>query len=299
MNVFFMDYRYVSKDAWKYIVQVLKIEKTFCFFESSELQLNNSNVIYKGGNTDIKTFGDYIVFNLADDIAPRSRKSDGSISRIDQNRFLQSNSKTPRKNLLSTDDPNILVLGKVFNERFEEYCDGIRENDIGLHIANYLFNLLNKQTGNNDYPNRISFLLLDFIRMKEYGRFVGYWDEWLRLSTFHYDKDGVYKKIITFFTLILKLLNEQFPEAFPIRQINDKKVYSPFIDKDKEDYKRAKKEWKEYCEWQEQERENEDRHREFEQDSRDYQRKIDEMNRDFWKECGDSGSNCESWPGWN
>ena len=31
----------------------------------------------------------------------------------------------------------------------------------------------------------------------------------------------------------------------------------------------------------------------------DSQREIDEMNRDFWKECGDAGSNCESWPGWD
>ncbi len=51
-------------------------------------------------------------------------------------------------------------------------------------------------------------------------------------------------------------------------------------------YKRAREEW-----------EDED------PDGNDYrsdsQREIDEMNRDFWKECGDAGSNCESWPGWD
>ena len=296
MNVFFMDYRYVSKDAWKYIVQVLKIKKTFCFFESSICPLNISNAIYKGEDTDITSFGNYIVFNLADEIAPRSRKADGTMSRIDKNLFLQSNSRTPRKNLLSTDNPNFLVLGKVFDKQFEDYCNGIREGDIGLHIANFLFNLLNKQTGNNDYPNRISFLLLDYVRMQEYGRFAGYWDEWLRLSTFYYDKDGTCKKIISFYKLILKLLNEQFPKSFPLRQIDDKKLYSSFIDMDNEEYKSAKQQW----EWQKQEREQEERRaREWEQDGRDSQREIDEMNRDFWKECGDAGSNCESWPGWD
>lgn len=85
MNVFFMDYRYVLKDAWKYIVQVLKIEKTFCFFESSKLPsdiFGTSNVIYKEEETSIKSFGDSIVFNLANKIAHRLRNIDGSITQI-------------------------------------------------------------------------------------------------------------------------------------------------------------------------------------------------------------------------
>ena len=44
--------------------------------------------------------------------------------------------------------------------------------------------------------------------------------------------------------------------------------------------------------------EEEKKRKEIEQNGRDYQREIEEMNRDFWKECGEAGSNCESWPGW-
>ena len=35
-------------------------------------------------------------------------------------------------------------------------------------------------------------------------------------------------------------------------------------------------------------------------DSRDnWQNEVDELNRAFWRECGEGGSNCESWPGWD
>lgn len=297
MNVFFMDYRYVSKDAWKYIVQVLKIKKTFCFFESSICPLNISNAIYKGENTEIIAFGDYIVLNLADEIAPHLRKPDGSISRIDKNLYLQSNSATPRHNLRLTEDPNVLVLGKVFHGGFEESYSGV---DIGIYIAFHLFDLLNNQIGENSYSNRISFLLFDYITMTEYELFINRCDvyTWSRLLNSIETKDGVKKKLMTFHKMISKRLYEQFPEVFPILQINGKKAYSSFINRESKDYKKARQEWEEYCDELERGRVEEEK-RQWRKEYGNSQREIDEMNRDFWKECGDAGSNCESWPGWD
>ena len=30
----------------------------------------------------------------------------------------------------------------------------------------------------------------------------------------------------------------------------------------------------------------------------DYNDEVDKLNSAFWRECGECGSNCESWPGW-
>ena len=48
-----------------------------------------------------------------------------------------------------------------------------------------------------------------------------------------------------------------------------------------------------------------ERAEEYEEQQRDiaegmsWQEEVAEMNRAFWRECGEAGSNCESWPGWD
>ena len=34
-------------------------------------------------------------------------------------------------------------------------------------------------------------------------------------------------------------------------------------------------------------------------DGKSWQDEVDELNSAFWRECGEGGSNCESWPGWD
>ncbi|MBQ9547050.1 MAG: hypothetical protein IJU90_07175 [Bacteroidales bacterium] len=313
-----MDYRYIRKDAWKYIVQVLKVEKVFCYFESKELPPNIigiSKVRYKGGKSSIKSFSDSIVYSLANKICPYTKGMSSPETSIDPNLYPNSKSMAPRKNLLKTDDPNVLILGKMskYGSPYfeEEGCDEL-ESETALYISRYLCNILKKKLGTSEYSKRICFLMLDFFHRTEYIRrhcTNQYYDDNgnVQFETFfewedmRFDYSTTGKHIIKYQTLVLKLLHDNFPNEFPLIQNGEKKQYTSILNKESEEYKKAKQEWDEYCEEQKRIEEEERKQEELENgwNAWDDWPSAEELNRDFWRECGEAGSNCESWPGWD
>lgn len=316
MNVFFMDYRYVRKDAWKYIVQVLKIEKVFCFFESMVLPpelFGISNVRYKGSNTSIKTFCNSVVFSIANNITNYTKNNDGTVTYTDQCLYIESKSESPRNNLLKTNDPNALILGIMsdYGEPFFEGADELK-SETGLYISKYLCNILRKQLKTSEYSKRICFLMLNFFNRVEYMRkyhidiyyedgekkYDRYYD-WVDIPNHNHSSS---KRLIRYQRLILKLLHDSFPSEFPLIEKNGKIQYTSILGKESEDYKKAQQKWNDYCDEQKrraaEEEAEEKLRRDMEVEASDWQREVEEMNRDFWNECGEAGSNCESWPGW-
>jgi hypothetical protein len=55
----------------------------------------------------------------------------------------------------------------------------------------------------------------------------------------------------------------------------------------KELFQKARKARDEYERWQR-----------IEAEDSEWPSIVEEWNRDFWNECGEAGSNCDSWPGW-
>ena len=84
------------------------------------------------------------------------------------------------------------------------------------------------------------------------------------------------------------------PDYFPINEVKGKKRFTPLKTSEGElklqklikDAEEAAKIFEEENSWRE-------------DDGSSWQDDVDEMNRDFWRECGEGGSNCESWPGWD
>ena len=99
---------------------------------------------------------------------------------------------------------------------------------------------------------------------------------------------------------ILDQLYKKYSDDFPLIEKDGKKLYTPFWDT--KQVKEVREKWRKKCEerWKEEEEEAE-KEREWQrkqQDARDWAEEVWQMNRDFWNECGEAGSNCESWPGW-
>ena len=84
------------------------------------------------------------------------------------------------------------------------------------------------------------------------------------------------------------------PDKFPLIDVKGKKRFTLLRTDEGEgklqqlikDAEEAEKKYQEENRWRE-------------DDGSSWQDEVDEMNRAFWRECGEGGSNCESWPGWD
>lgn len=120
MNVFFMDYRYVKPDNWKYIVDVLKIKDIFCFFNPKEANINfflkNFNLrVFHQGQMSVEDFSKKVTYNITNTIKGSISTINNDPSNPEENHtFCQESKKySPRHNTMKTSDPNYLVLGEI------------------------------------------------------------------------------------------------------------------------------------------------------------------------------------------
>ena len=92
---------------------------------------------------------------------------------------------------------------------------------------------------------------------------------------------------------ITRAVHKASPDAFPPICKDEKRFFSPIITEDgQNEYRifieKAKKAAEYYSSW------NDDGSWQGES----WQEELADMVRGFWQECGEAGSNCESWPGW-
>ena len=321
MNIYFMDYRYIKPENWKYIVSVLKVTKVFCFCESNVLPrkfFSNTSISFMHLKPGVSKgdFSENIVYALFNVIGKKVGYKGRPIAEENISLYNDSKSDKPLHNLLNTEDHNALILGEIYqhynkHSTFEDYDSDYLEKRfeqgyitydcVGLNIIKHFLNLLRKKLGTDVFRQRICFVLIDLINGKDYlksqkrelgenkSRLV-----WSRIFFRDSGKNGLIR------ISILDQLYKKYPDVFPLIEKDGKKQYTPFWDT--EQINEIRKKWRKYCEEREKEEEEEaEKEREWQrmqQDARDWAEEVRQMNRDFWNECGEAGSNCESWPGW-
>lgn len=309
MNIIFMDPEYVRHDAWRYIVSVLKIRKVICFIDSKEFPLGTFGTAEVQFRNQTPESRKDIVYGLANQMKRRILSPDGDfLGHEDLDLYKESHWNKPKTNIRETNDSNILILGNIYTKFrgpsiFEETItcadddyifipnpedDYTEDRDVALNMILYLFKILFKQLGTDKYKERICCYMMDFVAQRDFYMGEACWKR-------------VWDKKNHFIKFINSLLLKQYPNIFPIIDNNGKKCYTSIFNKDVLD--QARQEWIDYCkECREEERIEEERfnrEREEMQSSYDWDAEVREINREFWNECGEAGSNCESWPGWD
>lgn len=164
------------------------------------------------------------------------------------------------------------------------------EYNIPTHVATYCLNILHKKYAHNQYTKQTAFVCFDKCFGKAF-RFIpkyGEWDDY-ELKT----KNGDY---INFISVLYRGIKDTAPDLFPLVEKEGRKIFTPLRTEEGDKvYKQFRKYNDDVFEKYQKSKEWEERNVMMDMD---YQREIDDLNRDFWRECGEAGSNCESWPGW-
>ena len=306
MNIFFMDYRYVRHDAWRYIVSVLKIKKVYCFSESDQFPygtFGTADVNFRNQSPDSRKD---IVYSIANQMKRGVTASNGEfVGHEDLDLYKESHWNKPKTNVKETNDPNILILGAVYSQfrgssffehlvylTDEDYIvmpnkedDYYEARDVAINMVLYLHKILKKQLGTDKYEKRLCFYMIDPIKARDYYMCKGFWRE-------------VRERKYNYIGFINTELSKQYPNIFPVTELNGKRYYSSIYDIDI--IKEAHRKWVKDCEeFIEEERKEWERERaEADNNAYDWDKYVRELNREFWNECGEAGSNCESGPGW-
>lgn len=303
MNVYFVNPTYVKPEGWKPLLDYLKVKAAYSFIPKEELPESLYTIIKpylkaSYSNQDMKKFSDNCVYWLRAHFEKHIRlitNDYDDLENVPQEERVKYSSQSAFNNLRNLDESNCLVLLKLessFDEEgiiqaptFNVY--ELQDSNLPKHITRYCLNILHKKLGHNQYQKQSAFLVFDEYFNETYyfnPRFQGWSRYHLTLNN-----GGSYPFIKT----VYRGIREIAPNDFPPIEVNGKKLFTPLITeegtknlekffKDAED---AEKKYQEENSWR---------------DSGDsWQDEVDELNRAFWRECGEGGSNCESWPGWD
>lgn len=281
MNVLFMDYRYFRKDAWIYIVDVLKVKKVFFWGYIDEIPfsyLENVKVFVKNGVDDFNT---KITYDIANSVKRPINTPDGDFFGYDDfDLYENSNYSTPQENILNTEDPNILILGKVrqnvsaywVRSYFQDIIySSIPPRDYGLDIVFHILNILKKQLKSDKYEKRICFRFIDIIANCDYSTTGKKWVCRATLMPF-----------------LFKLLQKKYHEIFQnVKDPNDNDhdIISNLF---KDEYFCERDKLKQRCLEAEEEEKERWAYEASMNAGRSWQEEIDEINRQFWNECGEA-----------
>lgn len=304
MNVYFIDPTYIKDSAWEPLLSYLKVKSVYSFFTREQLskalldKIEPMLFAFSNGN-DSKSFADKCAFWLREMIETNVKLLISDFPNGNCPNELRKNysSMSPVYNIMNIDTPNCLVLlssisSTYYNGSFE--CPSTYVNyiscDLATHLSSYCFNILHKKFNHNYYDTHTSFILFDEF-FKESFRYVPKRHKWEK-----YHITTVSHQSFSFTKLIMAEVNRIDPENFPIYEQDGKRKLTLLrTDEGSEKYKEfinlLNESIREF---------NEEREREAREAAKqlDWQHEVDKMNRDFWDECGEAGSNCESWPGW-
>lgn len=305
MNVYFLNPAYLKDSAWKPLLSFFKVKSVYSFFTkgqlSSALLETIEPMLYAVSNgEETRAFADRCAFWLREMIESNVTlfTSDYPNGNCPKDKRKNYTSNSPLNNITMFDNPNCLVLlptkaSTYYNGSLEapstyvEYL-GI---DLATHVSSYCLNILHKKYNHNYYDTHTSFILFDEYFVESF-RYVPKWHKWQKYSITTKNYQHLY-----FTKRIMVEVNKIAPEYFPIYDQDGKRKLTLLrTDEGSEKYKAFKTELNESIREYEEEREREAREA---AEAEDWQHEVDQMNRDFWNECGEAGSNCESWPGWD
>lgn len=303
MNVYFIDPTYVKAEGWEPLLAFLKVKAVYSFIPKEELSEKLVSIInpcLKATyfNQDLKSFSDNCAFwlrahfekyihLLTDDYK--------DINNIPKEKLRKYSSRSPYNNIINLESENCLILLRLKSSYDDRgiilapkcFVDVLQESNLPTHIAKYCLNILHKKHQHSLYQNQSSFVVFDkyFCRTYTYNPKYKRWD-YYSIKT----KDG---RSINLMSAINRNINANSPNTFPLIEKEGKKRFTLIINEEGSiAFKRLVDEAKEMAE-----------RYEYEQWSRaegeEWQKEIDDMNKEFWRECGEAGSNCESWSGWD
>ena len=303
MNIYFIDPTYIVEEGWESLLSTLKVKAVYSFINKNELSAKLVSLIkpylksaYSG--QDIKKFSDSCAFWVSGHLEKHVKliiPEYNSLSQVPKNEHKNYSTTSALSNLLYHDDENCLILLELFPE-FDNYgytiaphyfVNELQDKDLPTHIAKYSLNILHKKCGHRLYEEQCSFILFDPY-MSSAFRYNPYrikWNKYMNML-----KSG---RSVSFVNYVLKKIKEKDPIHFPGYEIDGKRILSSLRNNDGE---------KKYLEFLDEARMTKERTEEYENainSGDNWQDEVDEMNRQFWNECGEGGSNCESWPGWD
>ena len=225
---------------------------------------------------------------------------------VPENELKKYGTRSVYKNINNLDVNNCLILLKLkttYNYAGElvppkcemDFIESNDESNLPNYLANYCLNILHKKYHHNQYQKQSAFLIFDEFFHKSYLFNPGRNKKWNE----YYCKtvEGISRN---FMYVVNKAINELSPTDFPLIEINGKRFFTSI--RTKEGSKLLKPILKEARELKikaikEIELEAEKEIKE-QNDRLDMAQIAKEWADDFWRECGEAGSNCESWPGW-
>lgn len=303
MNVYFIDPTYVKSEGWKPLLIFLKVKAAYSFIPKEELPENLISIINPYlktaySNQDLKSFSDNCAYWLRAHFEKHIHlltEDYKDINNIPKEELKKYSSRSPYNNIMNLESENCLILLKL-NSSYdyrgiilapECYVDVLQESNLPTHIAKYCLNILHKKHQHSLYQNQSSFVVFDkyFSRTFCYNPRFKRWD-YYSIKT----KEG---RSINLMNPINRSINTIAPDDFPLIDKDGKKYFTLIRSEDGDSA------------YQQFINEANERVEEYEEQQRDiaegmsWQEEVAEMNRAFWRECGEAGSNCESWPGWD
>lgn len=304
MNVYFIDPTYVKPEGWKPLLTYLKVKAAYSFIPrkdlSDELLLIIKPFLKAAYSTgDIKQFADNCVFWLRSHFEKHIRLITDDYPDIDtipKEERKKYSSRSAYNNLKYLDDENCLILLKLVS--FYDYAGNITapkcplnilDNsqtsiDLPTHISSYCQNILHKKYGHNQYQNQSAFIMFDEFFSEAYF-YLPIQREWC-----DYRLNSKRAGLTNFMKCVNRAIKDLSPQNFPLIDVDGKKYFTLLRTSEGDKlFKQLLDEAKKA------EIENE---KQWEDSGLDMDSIAKEWADDFWRECGESGSNCESWPGW-
>jgi hypothetical protein len=304
MNIYFIDPTYVKPEGWRPLLAFLKVKVAYSFISTSKLpsslyEIIRPYLIASYSNQDKKIFSDNCAFWLREHLEKHIRlitmdyKNTNDVPKEELKKY---SSFFAYNNIINLDDENCLVL-LTLHSSFDEtgiidapysYWGNSMEDveDMPTHVVKYCLNILHKKYEHNQYDIQSAFVCFDRYFWNSY-RYIPKYKRW----DWYYIKltNGKSVDLMSFVNLgVMK----NAPELFPIREVDGKRMFTPLRSEEgdmklKELFQKARKVRDEYERWQR-----------IEAEDSEWPSIVEEWNRDFWNECGEAGSNCDSWPGW-
>lgn len=305
MNVYFINPTYVKPEGWKPLLTYLKVKAAYSFIPKEELPDSLYSIIkpylkasYSG--QDIKKYSDSCAYWLRAHFEKHIRlilDDYDNVDDIPKEDRIKYSSQSALNNLIYLDESNCLILLDL-KSGFDEkgiikapkfYVGGLQDSNLPTHITRYCLNILHKKHGHNQYHNQSAFIAFDEFFAKAF-MFDKKYREWES-----YQLSFTSGRRANFMISVNQGVKKLAPNDFPPIEEDGHRRFTPLITEEgdvklKNLIKDAEEAEKEYEE--EQRKYNYD-------DGKSWQDEVDELNSAFWRECGEGGSNCESWPGWD
>ena len=294
MNVYFVNPTYVKPEGWAPLLAYLKVKAAYSFIPKEELPNSLYSIVKpylkaSYSNQDIKKFSDNCAYWLRAHFEKHIRLITDDYENVDdvpEEERKKYSSQSALNNLRNLDEDNCLIL-LYMESHFDEEGTIYVDRKLCTHIAQYCLNILHKKYGHNQYQNQSSFLAFDEFFTEEY-RFAPRHQEWNR-----YRLTLANGGSINFMVDVNKGIQNSAPIDFPSIEVDGHRRFTPLRTEEGDknlktlvkNAEEAERKYREENSWRE--------------TMYDHNDDVDELNRAFWRECGEGGSNCESWPGWD